>query len=381
MANTGMLTGNALTVKLWALQGFIDMYKKTVFGRLVRRGTIMRAEELDRAQAGDSVTFAFTGILSGIGLGEGGTLSGNEESLNNQSFSMVWNVFRHAVASPNDDTIEQQRTRIRFEQTARTQLEQFHCSRLDASCLNQLAGTLASSITVDGTTYSTTANLPFVSGLNTMNAATTNRIIWQGGYSADESITSADTITLDLVDAAVEKLASTYPNVKPLDNEEFDLYISYEQWTDLKRDASGKIQWYTNQLAAMTGGEIDNNAIRSASHFSYEPVGKYGRVNIILAARVANGYNSSTLASISTVKRAILCGSNALAFASKFSGALEDVAETGGSVPLVYKTQLKDYDYIKGVEARMLYGVKKVQFNNEDFGSIVLSTYAASHTS
>jgi hypothetical protein len=57
-----MLTGNALTVKLWSKMGFVDMYKNTAFGRMARRGTIMRAEELDRAEAGDDVTFNFTGI-------------------------------------------------------------------------------------------------------------------------------------------------------------------------------------------------------------------------------------------------------------------------------------------------------------------------------
>jgi len=29
----------------------------------------------------------------------------------------------------------------------------------------------------------------------------------------------------------------------------------------------------------------------------------------------------------------------------------------------------------------MIYGVKKVQFDGEDFGSIVISTFAAAHTS
>ena len=52
-----------------------------------------------------------------------------------------------------------------------------------------------------------------------------------------------------------------------------------------------------------------------------------------------------------------------------------------GNVPFKFSTQLKDYDYIKGIEARMIYGVKKIQFDSEDFGSTVISTYAAAHTS
>jgi hypothetical protein len=381
MATTGMLTGNALTVKLWSKMGFVDMYKNTAFGRMARRGTIMRAEELDRAEAGDDVTFNFTGILTGTGIGEGGTLVGNEEALDLQSFSMQYNVFRHAVASPNDDTIEQARTLVRFEDRARRQLPAFHASRLDASCFNQLAGVNSTTITVDGTVYSGT-DRTFVQGLNTINAPTTNRIIRAAGAASDEALTSADTMTLDLIDAAVEQLQRTYPYAGALDGQEFDLYISYEQSVDLKRDTSGKIQWYTNYLSAMEGGMQGENPIFTGDKYGTQPIGKYANVNIIPTFRVATGENSSTSAAITTVRRAVLCGRNALSFASRFGGELADAkADEEGNVPFKFSTQLKDYDYIRGIEARMIYGVKKIQFDGEDYGSTVISTYAAAHTS
>lgn len=381
MSTTSMLTGNALTVKLWSKLGFVDMYKKTAFGRMSRRGTIMRAEELDRAEAGDEVTFNFTGILTGTGIGEGSTLDGNEEALDLQSFTMQYNVFRHAVASPNDETIEQSRTLVKFEENARTLLPEFHASRLDASVFNQLAGVDTTTITVDGTVYSGT-DKTFVQGLNTINAPTTNRTIRAAGAATDEALTSADTITLDLIDAALEQLLRTYPYAGALDNEEFDLYISYEQATDLKRDTSGKIQWYTNYLSALEGGSREDNPIFVGDKYGTKPIGKYANVNIIPSFRVATGQNSSTSAAITTVRRAVLCGRNAAAFGSRFGGELADAApDKAGNVPFVYKTELKDYDYIKGIEARMIYGVKKIQFDSEDFGSSVIATYAAAHTS
>jgi len=381
MATTGMLTGNALTVKLWAKLGYVDMYKNTAFGRMARRGTIMRAKELDRAEAGDDVTFNFTGILTGVGTGEGGTLTGNEEALDLQSFSMQYNVFRHAVASPNDDTIEQARTLVRFEERARELLPAFHASRLDASVFNQLAGVNSTTITVDGTVYSGT-DRTFVQGLNTTNAPTTNRIVRAGGAATDEALTSADTITLDLIDASLEQLQRTYPYAGALDNQEFDLYISFEQEVDLKRDTSGKIQWYANYLAVTEGGVTSENPIFTGSKYGTQPIGKYANVNIIPTFRVATGVNSGTSAAITTVRRAVLCGRNALSFASRFGGELSDgKADEKGNVPFKYSTQLKDYDYIKGIEARMIYGVKKIQFDSEDFGSTVISTFAAAHTS
>ena len=381
MGTTSMLTGNALTVKLWAKLAFIDMYKNTAFGRMARRGTIMRAQELDRAEAGDDVTFSFTGILTGTGSGEGETLTGNEESLDLQSFSMKYNVFRHAVASPNDDTIEQARTLVRFEDRARELLPQFHASRLDASVFNQLAGVNSTTITVDGTVYSG-SDRTFVQGLNTINTPTSNRIIRAGAAATDQALTSADTLTLDLIDASVEQLQRTYPYAGALDGQEFDLYISFEQSVDLKRDTSGKIQWYTNYLSAMEGGMESNNPIFTGDKYGTQPIGKYANVNIIPTFRVSTGVNSSTDAAITTVRRAVLCGRNALAFASKFGGSLTDgSSDDKGNVPFKYKTQLKDYDYIKGIEARMIYGVKKIQFDSEDYGSTVIATYAAAHTS
>lgn len=380
MAETSMLTGNALTVKLWSAKGFVDMYKSTAFGHMFRRGTIMRAEELDNATAGDDVTFNFTGILTGEGTLEGGTLVGNEEALDLQAFSMKLNVLRHAVASPNDETIEQARTLVPFEKRARTQLPRWHASRLDASVFNQLAGVDSTTITVDTTVYSGTKR-QIVQGLNTINAPTTNRIIRAGGQATDQALTSTDTITLDLMDAAIEILNTTQPEVEMLDGEEFDLFISPEQLTDLKRDTSGKIQWYTNYLSATEGGDIKGNPIFNANQFQIVPVGRYASVNIYSRTRVANGENSSTSAAIPNVRRAIMVGRNAATFASRFSGSLEDLGQTDGNTPFVFKTQLKDYDYIKGIEARMIYGVKKLQWASEDYGSVVISTFAAPHTS
>jgi hypothetical protein len=377
MANTPMPTDSALAVKKWEMLGFIDMYKNTAFGLMASRGSLMRAEELDNARAGDETTFNYTGILTGLGTLEGGTLTGNEEALDNQAFSMVYNVVRHAVSNPNEDTIEQARANFSFADRSRKQLGGWHQSRVDASVFNQLAGVDSTTITVDTTVYSG-ANKKIVQGLNAVNAPTSDRVIRAGGHANDESITSGDTFTLDLIDAAIEQLARTYPQAESLENEEFDLFLSPEQITDLKRDDGGKITWYTNYSNVLAGGQIDSNPIMTANSLSVRPVAKYANVNIYSRNRVATGENSGTQAAIPNVRRAVLCGKNAIAFASKFSGALEGGNE--GNVPLKMFSQLKDYDYIKGLEARMIYGVKKLQFDGQDFGSTVIATYAGPHT-
>jgi hypothetical protein len=376
MSVTNMLTTNSNTVKLWGVRGWVDALRSSAFGHMVRRGTIFRASELDDSRAGDEVTLNFTGLLTGIGQTEGGTLTGNEEALDNQAFKMTWNVVRHGVANPNDDTIEQARTLIPFEQRTRELLKKWHIARLDASTFNQLAGVFSNTMTVDGTVYSGT-NRIIVSGLNSVTAPSSNRIIRAGGRANDQSLTSADTFTLDMIDAAVELAGTTSPTLEKLDGEEFDLFLHPAQVTDLRRDSAGKVQWLNIAIAQQTAG---NGAALQTNSYSTKEVGMYGNVRIYSRERVPNGQSSADNSAVANTRRAILVGRNAAAFASRFSGALTDVGGSQGNVPMKFYTQLKDYEYIKGIEGRMIYGIKKVQFGGQDFGSIVISTYAAPHT-
>ena len=370
MATTGMLTGNPLTVKRWADKGFIDMYKAHKFGHMFNVGSIFQAEELTGTK-GDEITYDFTGILTGIGTGEGGTMVGNEEALNLSNYTMKTNVFRHAVNNPNDDTIEQARTKVPFEKRARALLPKFMGSRFEASAFNQLAGITTTTITVDTTVY-TGANRTFVQGLNTVSAPTINRIIRSGAAATDQALTSTDTMTLDLIDDALVLALTTFPTIEPLDGEMFDLYLSHQQVRDLKRDTTGKIQWYINYTSEMEGGRTgSDNPITGVNGYMNKPMGQYAAVRIWSSNYVSEGQNSSTAAAISTVRRGVLVGKNALSFGSYFGNL------TDGAVPLKFSAQLQDYDYFKGIEAKMIYGLKKVVFQGEDYGSIVISTFAA----
>jgi hypothetical protein len=374
MAVTPMPTTDANTRKLWAMKGFIDMFKTTWFGHLATRGSIFQSEELANASKGDNVTYNFTGILTGLGGGEGFTQEGNEEALDNHADTLAINVVRHAVNNPNRDTIEQQRTLIDFQNRARILLPKWHGSRLDASMFNQLAGVDSNTYLVDGATYAGVDRLR-VQGNNAIVAPSTDRIIRAGGKLNDESLTAGDTFNLDLIDAAIEAMRSSQPTIELLEGDEMDLYISPEQETDLKRDTTGKIQWFTVQLAHVEGGMTDKNKIINGSRFGRAPIAKYANVNIYSCTRVANGENSGTSDRIANVRRAVMVGKNALVFGSPFGGRLVD-----SDVPLKFFDQLQDYEYLKGIEARMIYGAKKLVFDGEDYGVVTLPTYAASHT-
>lgn len=373
MASTGMLTANALTRKLWATEDWTNPGQRVAFGHLFERGSVFYVEDfLGNKARGDNITYDYTNKLTGIPVGEGGTLDGNEEALNLGSFSMSMNVTRIGVLNPNDDTIEQQRTLVDFPERTRKLIPQRHMELLDTGVFYQLAGSNPTSFTLNGTTWSGTNKL-FVQGQNTPVAPTSTRIIRAGGVANDESLTSANIFTMDLIDYALEKVDASDQPIKMLADDTYDLYLSPYQITSLKQDTTGKIQWFNMALARATGGDFDQ--IDGQMFQTMPCLGQYGRVNIYSAPRVAYGLRSDTSAVITTVQRAVLVGKDALSFASPFGGR-----PTDSDVPLKYFSQLKDYEYYKGLEGRMIYGMKKtVASNSEDIGVIVISTYGAAH--
>lgn len=374
MSVTTMTTSNALTRKLWATEDWVNLGQRTAFGHMFSRGAVFYIEDFLGAKArGDSITYDYTNKLTGIPVGEGGTLDGNEEALNLGYFTMAMNVTRIGVLNPNDDTIEQQRTLVSFPERTRKVIPARHAELLDTSVFYQLAGANPTSFTLNGTTWSGTNKL-FVQGHNTPVAPSTNRIIRAGAQATDQALTSANTMTLDLIDYALEKIDNSDQPIERFDDGTYDLYVSPEQLVDLKQDTTGKIQWFNIELAKITGGK--KNDLENGMMGNMPALGQYAAVNIYSAPRVAYGQRSDTSAVITTVRRAVLVGKDALSFASPFGGRPSDK-----DVPLKYFSQLKDYEYFKGLEGRMIYGAKKtVPSNGEDIGVMVISTYAATHS-
>lgn len=372
MSSTGMASTNALTVKLWATEDWVNMGQKTAFGHLFERGGVFYANEFEGSKSrGDTITYDYTNKLTGIPVGEGGTLDGNEEALDLGSFSMVINVTRIGVLNPNDDTIEQQRTLVDFPVKTRKVIPNRHRELVDSSVFYQLAGANPTSYTLNGTTWSGSNKL-FVQGHNTPVAPSSDRIIRANAAATDQALTSSDKITLDLVDYALEKNSNSDQPIERFDDDTFDLYCSPEQIVDLKQDTTGKIQWFNIQLAKITGGK--DNELEKGMFQGLAALGMYSGVNIYEAPRTAYGLRSDTSAVITTVRRAVLVGKNALTYASPF-GSPEKASS------LKYFSQLKDYDYFKGLEGRMIYGLKKtVASNSQDIGVMVISTYAAPHS-
>lgn len=376
MAQTQMLTTNPLAVKVWEKQGWIQAMQRTALSHMFKRGAVHFPKKLmnKTASKGDQITFSYVGKLTGVPIGEGGTLDGNEEAMSLQNCTHVINVTRFGVLNPNEDTIEQQRTEIEFGPTTRKLLTKRAAELMDTSMFYQLAGVNPTSLTINGTTYANSAALTHVQGNNTIIAPTTNRIIYANNEANDQSLTSSDIMSLDLVDFALEKNENSDQPIEPFDDDTFDFYMAASQIVDLQQNSGSKIQWFNYALSQIIG-DNKRNVFEHRFDKKMVCVGKYRNVNLYMAPRVAYGVNTSTSAIITTTRRAVMVGQDALTYASPFGGRVEDK-----TVPLKFFTQLKDYDYYKGEEARLMYGLKKTSpTNKDDVGVMVVATYAAPH--
>lgn len=380
MSTTQMTTSNNLAVKLWERKTWYQMMQKACLGHLFNRGCIYYPEELktgnQRNARGDAVTFAYVSKLTNVPVGEGGTLDGNEEALDLNSHQMVMGVTRYAVSNPNSDTIEQQRTKVNFSESSIKQIAQRGVELMDTSVWTQLAGVNYSGpVTYNGTTYVNADDKLHITGNNVPTDPTSERIIRAGAQANDQSLTATDIMSIDLIDFALEKIEESDQPIERLDGETYDLYVSPQQLVDLQQNSSAAIKWYEIQFSKLAGDQ-DDATIEKSFKNNMICAGRYRNVFIYMAPRIPNGLSSVDNTVVATAKRAVLVGRDALSFASPFGGRATDE-----DVPMRMYSQLKDFDYFKADEGRLIYGLKKMSpSNKQDVGVIVISTYAASHS-
>lgn len=380
MSTTSMLTSNQLAVKAYSeRKDWLQTMQSTAFGLMMARGAVYTPPELHSNQStkrGDELTFPYTANLSGAPVGEGGTLTGNVSALDVGYHKIKIGSSRKGIGVPGPDTIEQQRTFVDLsgQERNRELFRKYFAKLLDYSMFYQLAGVNPTSFVAAGTTYTSTTKA-HVQGHNTIVAPTSERIIRPSvSITNDESITSTDKMSLDLIDYAIELNARSEQPIEPTSDGNFDLFLSPEQVVDLKHSAGSKIQWFNIQLAKLTGGK--SNELEAAMGNGLPILGTYNNVNIRGASRVAFGAHSSTSTVITSVRRAVLVGSDALAYVSPYGGRLKGDKD----VPLKYTTEMKDHEETVEFGARLLYGMKKMSpSNGQDIGCMVISTYAGAH--
>lgn len=364
MSVTSYGVNDALAMKAWSRKLAVEVSKATPVSSLMGTGTnaiIQVKEELNKDK-GDKVTFGLRTQLIGSGVTEGQALEGNEEALSTYSDALFINELAHAVRVKNEGTIDVQRVPFDLREQANLGLKDWYADRLSMGVFIHLCGYTGLTYDFEGTTY--TLDSRFY-GFNTPTAPTSTRVLRQSAAANDQTLASSDTFTLDLIDKAVEKAKTANPKIRPARIDGGNYYVMYihPYQTTALRTNTGTGQWLDIQKAV--GARSDSNPIFDGA------LGIYNNVILREAEHVTTGVNSSTSAQITTVRRAVLLGAQAgvVSFGMKFTPEKYDMRE-----------ELFDYQRELGVSCHTVWGVKKTVFNSADFGTIVVSTYAAAAT-
>lgn len=373
MSASSPITANQITI--FEKQGFRDSYKSSQFGHAHSVGTLAQSDSLNGQDKGNQISIYKTKILTGVGTGSDTSLIGNEEAIVDTNQTMSINEFCHAVLNPTTLKSQYWSSNVPFEETAAFLLPEYLMSRKDASFFQQAAGAYPTSITVDTTIYSGT-NRAFVTGFNTVTAPATNRRVIAGGQANDQSITSADTLTLSMINEAIEIADTTQPIIKTLPGGWLDLYVSMKGYTQLLEDSSSPNQLYQIAIAEVQGGDKNNGQLKKGGYSTdYKtPIAVYRNVRIFIGHRIAKGVNESSSAVINTVERPVLCGADAVYYGSHYGNIKENV-------PFKMSAELQDYGRYKGMSITSLDGMVKNLFNPgtgvTDAAIITFSHYAA----
>jgi N4-gp56 family major capsid protein len=352
MATTSYGVGNALAVKLWSKKLAVEALKDCYLGKFTGSGTgsLIQVKTETSKGAGDQITFGLRMQLSGAGIQGDNTLEGSEEALTTYSDAVLINQLRHAVRSGG--RMSEQRVPFSVREEAYAGLKDWWMDRYDQWFFNSVCGNTA----ITDTRYS---------GNNATVVPTSTRWIWSSvDHTTDATIDNTDLFDLTAIDRAVQVAKVASPMIRPLRINGGEWYVMflhpYQVYS--MRTSTATAQWADIQKAAMNGGNVKDNPIFTGA------LGVYNGVILHESTRVPLGLTSGTTTPITTVRRAVLCGAQAATMA---------FGQGGSESKFSWDEELFDYSNQLGVAAGTIAGLKKTQFNSVDFGSVVVSSYAA----
>jgi N4-gp56 family major capsid protein len=354
MSTASIGLNDSLAVKLWSDRMDVEALKETVAYEYMGSGAGSLCQIMTETQkkAGDRIRWGVRFLATGDGTTENQTQEGNEESLTRYYDELFVNELGHAHRVKNEGTIDRQRVPYDMREECYDSLKDWSAARIDSWFFNHLAGNTAQT----NTKYT---------GFNTPLAPSTNRVFRAGSQANDQSLTSSDTFTLAMIDKAINRAKTATPMLRPIKGlgKEVDYvcFVHPDHTLSLRADTSTG-NWFDLQGKRLQGGEKDNNGLYTGM------LGIYNRTLFVENTRVPQGVNSSTAAAVSNTRRAIFCGAQAAGMAFGKGGAKNKFK---------WVENLFDYDRELGVRCSWISGLKKTVYNSEDFGTIVLSTYAA----
>jgi N4-gp56 family major capsid protein len=348
-------TSNPLTVKQWSEGLEAEALKKISYAGLIgkRSENLIQWKDTMSTKPGDEETIGLRMQLTAAPKDSSVAVEGSEQTLTIHDDKFTIEEYADAVRFKN--VIDRQRVTFDMRDEARAALADQLANALDVSFFNQIGG---NDITGLATTFS---------GHNTPLAPSTNR--WfLAKASATEAVVDGDNtaiFTLDHVDLCVEQAKLATPTIRPanVDGWPEPCYVMFLHPWQANSLRTQDSRWDVTMQNAIRGGLINSNPLLTGA------MGVWNGTLLIESSRVPAGINVAGDTELANTKRAIFCGAQS---------AVLGWGRIGGNPERFrWVEKMFDFDREYGVMAACLAGIKKLQFNSEDFGTIVVSTYAA----
>jgi len=357
MAGWSYTTNDVLTNKRWAKLMLVQMMQETWFLRLASKEDGLPIQIIDDLQkhSGDQVTFGLSNLLSGRGVMDLATLTGNEEAPQTFGDSLFIHELAHATLLVGP--ISNQRVLFDQRKIGRGRLADWYAARTDHAAANQL-GSFTPQTDVAYTGLQATIG---VSTSGVVNGGSGRQILPSGVNDA-ASINSTMPFVLGFIDTAVNRAKSLTTGIRPVKiggRSFFILVMHNSQVTDMRQNVTTG-QWLDIQKAAMTGGDIGDNPIW------WQAIGMYHGTLLHENPRITNSVSNAGLA-VANTKRAIFLGAQAAMLA--FGRA------SGETQKFQWLEELRDYGRQLGIGVSAIWGLKKTVFNNQDFAAMALDTF------
>lgn len=365
MAQTNYGPNHPLAVRLWAKRLFVESLRETFLSKFIgssdKNSVIMMRDEMTKS-AGDRVTIGLRLQLTGAGVQGDNTLEGNEEALATYNDTIIIDQLRHAVRSKGK--MSEQRVPFSVRQESMDGLKDWWADRIDTWGFNQLCG------------FTSQTDVRYT-GMQAVLAPDSAHLFRPNSKTADESLTTGDEFVLSILDRMVAR-AKTFNTagagggvvavpLRPIKVQGGEYYVGfvhpYQEYQ--LRSIMNQGAWADLQQKRIQGGVTsDSNPIFSGGSY----LGIYNGIVLHSASRVTNGVNSTTAAAVANVRRCVVCGAQAGLFATG--------RDDTGPEKMNWVEELFDYNNQLGVAAGMIGGMKKTQFNSQDFGVLTFSTYS-----
>jgi len=356
MAITAFGTNDSQTVKIWSTLTFREALKQTLFYKFLgtgKKSIIQRLTDLE-SSAGDNIKYDLLMQMGNDGVTGDNRMRGAEESLTYYQDNVTIDQLRNAHAFKR---MSQQRTIHDLRMDAKANLSDWFADKMDTYMFNNLCGNTSHNFGQAGTAPDSDHYV--MSG-----------DVAQGTVIATQEalLSSNDQIQLADMDFAKEKAKTLSPLIRPvmIDGAEYYVIVLHPySVTDMRLDVatSAYVSWPDIQMYANKRGL--KNPIFDGS------LGVYNGMIIYESTRI---YEPT-----SNVRRNLFLGAQSGVFAVGNAYSKMQQGRSGKENLMSWYEDSDDYGNENGIAVGCIFGMKKAVFNSKDYGTIVISSYAAAH--